>query len=174
MRKFLIIDTSILCVYLKLPTFTSCGKGDNTWNFDRIAQKLDQEIEADTTLVLPLATIIETGNHISQSEGDRFALAKSLSDIIVKCADSENPWSAFSEQSELWSNEPLKELAEKWPELAARKISIGDATIADVAEYYSAGGTAVVEIISGDSGLVQFTPIPKQPIGLREPRRRKK
>lgn len=172
MRKVVIIDTSILCVFLQLPTFTSCGGGDDQWDYNRIAQKINQETETGSTLVLPLATIIETGNHISQCSGDRFGLAKKLAKIIMECADSKTPWSAFSEQSHLWDNEQLKRLASDWPDLAGRGISIGDATIIDVAKYYADSGT-IVEILTGDSGLRAYTPAPKQPIGsLPVPRRK--
>lgn len=77
-------------------------------------------------LVLPLAALIETGNHIAHISGDRYAFAKDLSEIIVKVATAEEPWAAFTSQSELWSEENLKKLADEWPKLAAEKLSIGN------------------------------------------------
>jgi len=120
--------------------------------------------------VLPLATIIETGNHISQCNGDRFKLAKSLGDIIKKVAEEETPWAAFSNQSPLWEPEQLIDLATNWPAEAAREISIGDFTISKVADFYANIGHQV-EIFTGDEGLkvyetaINFKPLP--------PRRRK-
>jgi len=65
MRKVLIIDTSILCVWLKVPNMETCGPKHDIWDHDRVQKKIDQERADRSTLVLPLATIIETGNHIS-------------------------------------------------------------------------------------------------------------
>ncbi len=170
MAKVLIIDTSIMCVWLRLPGFTSCGKDKNKWDFARIDSKLREEIAADSSLVLPLATIIETGNHIAQCSGDRYAIAGRFCEILASCVDNEIPWAAFSEQTELWSDEAIKQLAASWPEAAGRKESLGDATIASVANYY-AKARFDVEIFTGDEGLKSYEP------GLIEtltPRRRKK
>ena len=171
MNRVLIIDTSILCVYLQIPTFTSCGRANDLWDYNRINDKLTQESNSKTSFVLPLATIIETGNHISQASGDRFGLAKKLSDIIRACINDENPWTAFSQQGELWTDASLNSLADRWPELAARKISIGDATIVEVARYYSKAGQIEVEILTGDEGLKSFQPTTNAQIGT--PRRRR-
>lgn len=64
MKKVLIIDTSILCVYLGVPGKETCGSESNKWNKIKVDEILKKEEEAKTTFVLPLATIIETGNHI--------------------------------------------------------------------------------------------------------------
>ena len=174
MNKVIIIDTSVFCVYLKLPGWTSCGKGANTWDFESIDQKLKNEETKGTSFVLPLATIIETGNHISQSTGNRYQLAERFGSIMIDCADDKDPWTAFSQQADLWTDETLKNLAGTWPELAAQKISIGDATIKEVADYYARTGYIEVEIFSGDAGLKAYQPpLPKQ-IGVPTPRRRKR
>jgi hypothetical protein len=51
----------------------------------------------------------------------------------------------------------LKSLADDWPNLAARGVSIGDATIKTVAEYYARAGYEV-EILTGDLGLKAYQP----------------
>ncbi|MGF1533533.1 MAG: hypothetical protein ACFCUI_07505 [Bernardetiaceae bacterium] len=167
-KKILVIDTSIFCVWLQLPNFQACGSDDDRWDYRRIDDKIEKEIAAKTTLVLPLATIIETGNHISQQPGDCYGLAKKFCDILKKSIDNTHPWAAFSDQSSLWSNERVRELADSWPDLAAQKISIGDATIKDVAEFYFKINFAV-EIFTGDNGLKAYEP--QQSI---VPRRRQK
>ena len=43
----------------------------------------------------------------------------------------------------------MKRLADTWPELALRKISLGDAEIKDVAEYYAQMSSSV-KILTGD------------------------
>ena len=166
-RKVLIFDTSILCVWLRLPGMTTCGPGGDKWDCARVDAKLHAEEKAQTTFVLPLAAIIETGNHISQSGGDRFKLAQALGAVMRNAADSATPWAAFSAQSELWSDNQVRALADTWPPLAAQQISLGDATISQVAEYYALAGYAV-ELLTADQGLKAYEPA--KPVAI--PRRR--
>jgi len=49
-------------------------------------------------------------------------------------------------------------LSEYWPELAqGQRLSLGDATIKDVAEYYAQMGWQI-EILTGDKGLKHMNP----------------
>ena len=169
MNKVLIIDTSILCVWLRVPNKETCGPDSDRWYYENVNAKITSELLASTTFVLPLASIIETGNHIAQSPGNRFTLAETFADLIRKTANNENPWAAFTVQSDLWSAEKLNALADNWPILAASKLSLGDATIKDVAEYYAEQGSTV-EIFTGDQGLKAYEPIVKP---AKIPRRRK-
>jgi hypothetical protein len=167
-RKVVIFDTSVLCCWLEVPGKDTCGPQHDAWDFKRIDKKIDEEKKKSSTFVLPLAAIIETGNHITQIAGDRRILAQSLAELIKKTAAGTEPWAAFSQQSPLWDNKNLLKLADAWPDLAAQKLSIGDATIKDVADYYSASGCKV-EILTGDQGLKMHEPaVPPQ-----VPRRRK-
>ncbi len=118
--------------------------------------------------VLPIATLIETGNHIAQASALRFDLATKLGKCLCDAADAKTPWAAFTEQSSLWQPEHLRQLANTWPHLAKSGMSMGDATIKEVAEYYALGGWSV-EIITGDAGLKAYQP--HHPI--RVPRRRR-
>lgn len=168
MRKVLIIDTCILCVYLGVPDMDDCGPDDDKWDYDRVAKKIKEEIDDNSTLVLPLAALIETGNHIAQSNRERFHVANQLADIITKVANEEEPWAAFTFQSKLWNEKNLIRLAETWPILAAQGISIGDATIKDVANYYRESGYNV-EILTADQGLKAY-----EPLDTSIPRRRRR
>ncbi|QTA84085.1 hypothetical protein [Desulfonema magnum] len=167
MRKVIIFDTSVLCCWLKVPGKSTCGGSNDRWDFTRINEKVEEELKNKSTFVLPLATIIETGNHIAQAHGNRYDIAKKLSDLILKAATETEPWAAFEHQSELWNEKRLKELADKWPNLASQGLGIGDATIKEVAEYYSEIGFNV-EILTGDQGLKVYQPAEKTII----PRRR--
>lgn len=169
MRKVLIIDTTILCVYLEVPGKDTCGTDNDKWNKERVDQLLRKEEKESTTFVLPLAAIIETGNHITQASLKRYEMAQALAEIMAKAADATTPWAAFTHQSGLWEAEELKKLAAEWSTLAAQKISIGDVTIKTVAEYYSKIGSQV-EILTGDNGLKAYQPITPVPI----PRRRRR
>jgi hypothetical protein len=68
----------------------------------------------------------------------------------------------------LWQTDNLQLLAETWPTLASGGLSIGDATIKDVAEYYAKAGYSV-EILTGDAGLKAHEPAHPIP----QPRRRR-
>ena len=57
MKKVLVIDTSILCVWLQVPGKDNCGPNDDSWDYERVNQKIEQEIEDRAILVLPLASI---------------------------------------------------------------------------------------------------------------------
>lgn len=168
MKKVLVIDTSILCVWLQVPDKDNCGPNDDIWDYARVNRKIEREIEEKSTLVLPLASIIETGNHISQASRNRRERALNLAEIMNNAADESSPWAAFSEQSVLWSPDKLKALAANWPDLAPQKLSLGDATIKDVADYYAQAGCKV-EILTGDQGLKAHEPA----VPAEVPRRRR-
>lgn len=167
-RRVLIFDTSILCCLLKIPGKDTAGPTSDRWDYDRVQKLIAAETDLSSTFVLPLASIIETGNHVSQAAGDRFTLATALAKLIADAANANTPWAAFADQAELWSSIQLGRLAASWPELAKGGLSIGDATIVDVAEYYTRAGVTV-KIVTGDSGLKAYEPSRPPPI----PRRRR-
>lgn len=168
-KRVLIFDTSVLCCLLKVPGKETAGSGKDTWDHGRISQLVDKESLENSTFVLPLASIIETGNHVAQAPGDRYSVAVELAKIISSAAMASTPWAAFTDQSGLWEKEQLANLAGNWPNLAKSGLSIGDATIKDVAEYYARAGFNV-EIITGDAGLKAYEPASR----LQVPRRRRK
>lgn len=167
-KSVVVIDTSILCVWLKLPGLETCGPDADRWDFPRVDREIQGHLTAGSSFILPLTTIIETGNHIAKATGDRLPFAKELGEIMRKAAEAESPWAAFSEQADRWSPDNLKKLSEEWPPLAAQKFSIGDATIKDVADYYAKMGCRVT-LLTGDQQLAAHQPPPPQLI----PRRRK-
>lgn len=168
MKRVLIIDSSILCIWIDVPGMDTCGPCHDQWNKQRVNMKLDEETASATTFVLPLASIIETGNHIAQATHSRRERGAALAELMRMSADNTSPWAAFTDQSALWSAEQLRYLAEYWPDLAAQQLSLGDATIKDVAEYYAKAGYDV-EILTGDQGLKAYEPITPTAV----PRRRK-
>jgi hypothetical protein len=169
MRKIIILDTSILCVSLQVPGKDTCGSDSDRWDRARVDRILQAEETEKTTFVLPLAVIIETGNHIAQASVRRYETALKLADIMKKTVDSQTPWAAFTQQSELWDADSLKQLADEFPELAKQNLALGDATIKRVAEFYARSGHEV-QILTADAGLKSYEPS-KPPL---IPRRRKK
>jgi len=170
-KKVLIFDTSVLCAWLGVPGMEACGPDDARWDKARIEEKVQSEATRKTTFVLPIAGIIETGNHIARAPHSRYEKGLALAGLMEKSAQQETPWAAFSDQSVLWSTERLLELAREWPKLADSKFSLGDATIKYAAEYYSQTGFQV-EILTGDQGLKAYEPsvLPETP--RRQKRRR--
>jgi len=167
-KRVMILDTSVLCCWLQVPGKDEAGPLEDRWNFKRIDDLLKTEEAQGSTFVLPMATLIETGNHIAQAnDNSRFERAQALAVYLRGTADEKSPWAAFTDQSALWQPDKLRELADTWPPLAAASISIGDATIKDVAEHYARAGYHV-EILTGDAGLKAYEPV--APIRL--PRRR--
>ncbi|AFY45833.1 hypothetical protein [Nostoc sp. PCC 7107] len=172
MRKVLLIDTSLLCVWLQVPGKETAG--NNEWNFECVNQKIQLEISKSTTLVLPLATVIEAGNHIAQakttnSESKRMA-AKEFAEIITYAADETSPWAAFSEQIVLWEAEELKKLAAQFPNQVVEKTSMGDASIVILGWHYHHKGYHV-EFLTDDDKLKSQEPPPPSPPTRRSSRR---
>lgn len=167
-RKVLILDTSVLCCWLRVPGKDTAGSGADRWTHERIQALLAKEEQQGSTFVLPLASLIETGNHIAQASNQRHACAQALAQCLRDTANAQTPWAAFTEQSDLWRPDRLHKLADSWPALAASGLSIGDATIKDVADYYARAGCQV-EILTGDQGLKAYEPARPRI----EPRRRR-
>lgn len=79
------IDTSVLCNLVDVP-----GR-----NQDREAVQAEFKalVEGRTThFVIPVTTIIETGNHIANAVGDRRAAAERLQRFVDQAARDEAPW----------------------------------------------------------------------------------
>lgn len=87
-------------------------------------------------------------------------------DLYIPPLRGDSIWAAFTHQSELWGAEGLKNLAAEWPDLAMQNISIGDATIKMIVDYYKS--SFQVEIFTCDRVLKAYQPSPT----TRVPRRR--
>lgn len=165
MRKVLLIDTSLLRGWLKVPGKETAG--NNKWDFELVNEKILTEIEKGTTLVLPLATVIETGNHISQAKNtnsdSKRITSEEFAKIMIAAADEKSPWAAFREQIVLWEAEGLKNLAEKFPNQAVEKTSMGDASIVVLGWYYYQEKGFHVEFLTDDNGLKSQEPPQPQP-----------
>lgn len=82
------IDTSVLCNLLRIP-----GKAQHQ---EEVRGDYQQRRAAGDTFVLPLAAVVETGNHIEQlgeSFGyDRRRCAEGLVGILRLVAGGDEPW----------------------------------------------------------------------------------
>lgn len=58
MKKVIILDTSILCVWLRVPGKSDCGSDSDKWDQRRVDERINVAVRDKVTFVLPLATII--------------------------------------------------------------------------------------------------------------------
>lgn len=158
----------MLCCWLRVPGKETAGPSNDRWTPERIEELIERETQCKSTLVLPIASLIETGNHIAQASKHRYRCATALAECLADAADARSPWAAFTDQSVLWEPEQLRALSEGWPKLAEGGMSIGDTAIKDVADYY-AKARYRVEILTGDQGLKAYEPVSPLPA---PPRRR--
>ncbi len=124
------IDTSIMTNLLDIPSH----------NENRDSVKREFKIicsDPAETLILPTATIIETGNHIAQiNNGNvRRNRAEKFSEYLLKTAQGEAPWTY---QGYDLTTEDLVYLSGSIVEYATRGISLGDLSIIKQYEKYKA------------------------------------
>lgn len=150
-RKLAIIDTSWLCVYLSVPGKEACT-GEVSLSTDEAKQTWEEKEKEGFRFVLPLTTVIETGNHIAQAPRKRREVATTfVKDIVLEASKAKTPWIVFSQQLDNWQPDQMSWLKE-WPDYAEAKLSIGDMAIKQVADFYSKLGYEV-EIFTCDEGL---------------------
>ncbi|TVR01760.1 MAG: hypothetical protein EA398_09055 [Deltaproteobacteria bacterium] len=125
MTAICIIDTSILCEILTIP-----GK-HNKGEPERIITEFKTKSKAGEAILLPLATILETGNHIGQIRNgtSRRTIADNFRKLVT---------AAFSDQAP-FTITPLLDV-DQWQDLLAQfpdwttayEAGLGDLTIKDV------------------------------------------
>jgi hypothetical protein len=165
-KSVCIIDTSFLCVWLQVPGKETCGSPPhNYFDYEKVDKLIQTAIKNDKKLVLPLATIIETGNHITQAAGNTYPFAQKLVGYINAAMLAETPWIYFGDQVNLWNETEMSEMLNEWITNVSSKVSIGDISIKKVADYYATAGF-VVEIFTGDAALkaheIPSFPIPRR------------
>jgi hypothetical protein len=122
MNAIAIVDTSILVNVLDIPNMNQAR--------DAVMDQFGQEIYAQTNLLLPMATIVETGNHIAHiSDGRvRRQRAELFVEEVRKALNGEAPWTPMPF--------PDKAIILTWldgfPEMAMREIGMGDQSIIEL------------------------------------------
>lgn len=148
------IDTSVFCNILPVP-----GRDQ-----DRAAvlTELTRRQELGT-LILPVTTIIETGNFIAQlpTGGERRATALRLVMVLRMVCEGRAPW-ALHEFA--WERSLIEDLIEgsgtkvTLVEHAESKVGAGDlAILAEVRAYAKRASPTDVKVWSLDSGLMSFS-----------------
>lgn len=145
-----IIDTSILCNIINIPHMNQ--------NHQEIVEELIAlQKDPQQTLILPLATIIETGNHIAHiADGNlRRARAQVMEELIKRTVNDQAPWTYYGKELE---REDLLEISSAVVEHAIMEIGIGDLSIMQVYKKYKETVPAIgsIRIWSLDNHLKSF------------------
>lgn len=121
------IDTSILVNILGLPHMCQDRK-------DVIA-RFDEYCTKRYILILPLATIIETGNHIAQiADGNiRRQKAEKMKEYLIRTIEGEAPWTYNNSEIE---KSALCSIANTFPNAASQGMGIGDLSILEAYRKY--------------------------------------
>ena len=156
------IDTSVMLNLLEVPYMCS--------DADKVKEEWKQNLEAKDVLIMPFATIIETGNHIAHiSNGNkRREIAGKFGEFLRKTANGEAPWKLYGVKN---TKEELFYLADNIEEFATREIGIGDMSIVYAYERYieETPGVGTIMIWSTDTHLQGYC---KENVSM--PRRRRK
>jgi len=145
LRQVHFVDTSILCCLLKIP-----HRDDK---YMEVEEELLGIFSRGETLILPIASIIETGNHIADiSDGNtRREVARNFANYL---SDNKAPWSLVSLE---WTPDDLRKFADIFPDQAMRQIGFGDMSIIDAYEDYIRRAPGVsVRIWSIDEHLMAY------------------
>ena len=121
MKSVRLIDTSILCEILEIP-----GKS-NPVSAKKILTEFCRLARKDVRFILPLATVVETGNHIAQN-GDgniRRKKAQELVEFVKKSMEMTSPF----QQILFWNSADLCAWMDAFPDSAMRGIGLGDVSI---------------------------------------------
>lgn len=125
MSAICIIDTSVFCNILKVP-----GKHQN---HARAMTELAGYFDAGYTLLLPLAVIFETGNHIAQkgSGGERRKVAEAFVQQVRAAVAGTSPWIA----TPMATPEELASWLSGFPDDAMRGTGLADLSIVNVWDH---------------------------------------
>lgn len=119
MKAVAIVDTSIFCNLLNIPNMNSSRK--------EVVEEFKRLINDETSFLLPMATVYETGNHIAQlSDGrNRRRFAEDFVEEVQKAINGDAPWQIMQVPT-------LKEIGiwlDEFPDSAMPNVSMGDLSI---------------------------------------------
>ena len=134
MSSICLIDTSIFLEFLNIPNYNQ--------NRESVMQDFRDYIELGCTFLLPMATILETGNHIAQN-GDGRVRRESAKNFVTEVKSAfagEAPWSP----TEFPQTTEILEWIDQFPDLAGKNkapdkqegTSFGDLSI--IEEFHKA------------------------------------
>lgn len=124
MSAICIIDTSVFCSILNVP--------NRNQHNSRAMAELRSHLQADYTLLLPLAAIFETGNHVAQngSGQQRRGTAEVFVQQVRAAFTNEAPWTP----TPMPAPEDVAAWIDGFPDHAMRGTGLGDLSIVKVWE----------------------------------------
>lgn len=119
-----IVDTSVLCNILRVPTMDQAG--------ERAEHELREALRQGDVLLLPIAVIYETGNHIAQNGDGRVRrnVARAFVDLVQKAFSGQVPFTPTPLHD---ADEMLKWIAD-FPNRAGEGIGFADLSIVRIFE----------------------------------------
>lgn len=148
------VDTSVLVEILEVPGKSQHGPA--------IKSEFRDRLQAGESLLLPTATIIETGNHIAQLRDgrQRRTFAEQFSKLLRATAADNAPWVLNAAR---WDTALLTAICDgargcpALPEMASQGVGTGDVSILAEAEAYARRVARVeVRIWTLDQGLLAY------------------
>lgn len=145
------IDTCVLCNLVPVP-----GRDQDR---EKIGRELKVHLSNRDVLIVPIASVIETGNHISHVEDGnlRRTTAIRFNDMLTSLKNNEAPW-VMNEVS--WDSNFLDSFLSgagtgmTWTEHATSKMGAGDLSILAERELYQQrSGMRDVRIWTDDTAL---------------------
>jgi hypothetical protein len=114
-----LIDTSVFCNIVPVPGFDQ--------DRDEVFERLNELIQKKATLLLPMAAVLETGNHIAQLPNGqvRRSTATKFCEQVMDAINGTAPWTP----TPFWDIEGLKLWLGEFPRAAMEKKGIGDLSI---------------------------------------------
>jgi hypothetical protein len=114
-----LIDSSVLLEVIRVP-----GKATR---HEEVLASLERKIDAREALLLPMATIIETGNHIGQNGNgaQRRDCARLFVDQVTFALNGESPFQPIN----FLSQDEMRVLLMKFPDHAMTGSGLGDLSI---------------------------------------------
>lgn len=126
MSKVHFLDATVLVALLNIP-----NKNDH---YEEAKAEYEQLVQNGDVFVLPVAVLVETGNHIAHIfNGDvRRKIAKNFVEIVTKAQNMEDNWNL----SPAISDKVLKAILTCFPDKAVQGLGFGDVSIIKQFEDY--------------------------------------
>lgn len=133
------IDTTVFVEILQVPNKYS------QLQHEAVMEELNQMIIGRDTIILPFATIIETGNHIAQNGDGRQKreCAQRFVECIIKTVEGQAPWSYYGKQM---TKEDLHDMCNQFCDYAMRGEGFGDLSIIRAYQCYKEQTPAISRI----------------------------
>lgn len=119
MSDVVIVDTTVLLNVLDIP--------QRNQHRDAVLAEFDALVDGSASLLLPMAVVFETGNHIARllNGGRRRHHAEHFCDQVRKALEGEAPWTLVP----LPESADLAQCLDEFPDHAMRERGMGDLSI---------------------------------------------